>query len=204
VTGIAEVTTPIAPEVPQKKRGVAYYIGLGLSGALLLIVIALALVLIVVPKMAGATPLTVLTQSMEPLYPPGTLIFVRPVKADDIRIGDVVTYQIQSGEPAVISHRVIAINSGSSGARTFVVQGDNNATPDPSAVIPAQIKGRLWYSVPLAGWVNSVVNGANRSWIVDVVAGLFLAYAGYMVASGIYSATKKRRKKKQKSESFTV
>jgi signal peptidase len=199
VTGLTEQAAPTVPEASPKKRGVGHYIGLGLSGALLLIVIALALVLIVVPKMAGATPLTVLTQSMEPGYPPGTLIFVRPVKADDIRIGDVITYQIQSGEPAVISHRVIAINSGADGSETFVLRGDNNTTADPAAVIPAQVKGRLWYAVPFVGWANSVVNGANRSWIVDAIAGLFLAYAGYMIASGIYAATKKRAKKQQRS-----
>jgi signal peptidase len=181
--------------VAAKSRGVGYYIGLGLSAALLLAVIALALILIVVPKMAGATPLTVLTQSMEPLYPPGSLLYVRPVKTDDIKVGDVITYQIESGKSDVISHRVIGINAAANGKRTFVLKGDNNASADPAAVIPAQIKGRLWYSVPLLGWVNSAVNGSNRSWIVDLIAGLFLAYAGYMVASGLYSATRKKRQR---------
>jgi signal peptidase len=186
----------MSDQATPKDKGLGHYIGLGIGGALLLVVIALALILIVVPKIAGATPLTVLTASMVPRYPPGTLIFVLPVKTDDIRIGDVVTYQIQSGNPAVISHRVIAINNQANGKRTFILRGDNNSSPDPAAVIPAQVRGRLWYSVPLMGWVNSAVNGSKRTWIVDVLAGLLFAYAAYMVISGIYSAARKRHPKR--------
>ena len=183
------------PVQAPKERGLLYYIGLGASAALLIAVVMLALVLIVVPKVAGATPLTVLTASMEPLYPPGTLIYVLPVKPAQIRLGDVITYQIESGNPAVISHRVIAINSPADGKRTFILKGDNNSNPDQAAVLPVQIRGRLWYSVPLLGWVNSALNGSNRSWIVDLAAAALFAYAGYMIISGTVSAARKRKKK---------
>jgi signal peptidase I len=185
----------VPPAAAPKEHGLLYYIGLGASAALLIAVVVLALVLIVVPKVAGATPLTVLTGSMEPLYPPGTLIYVLPVKAADVRLGDVITYQIKSGDPAVISHRVIAINSPADGKRSFILKGDNNSLPDQAAVLPVQIRGRLWYSVPLLGWVNSALNGSNRSWIVDIVAAALFAYAGYMIVSGIVSAARKRKKK---------
>lgn len=194
-TSIETAPVEIAPTKPAREHGLLYYIGLGASAALLLAVVALALILIVVPKIAGATPLTVLTASMEPLYPPGSLIYVLPVKSADIKLGDVVTYQIESGNPAVISHRVIAINSPPNGKRTFILKGDNNSSPDQAPVIPAQVSGRLWYSVPLLGWVNSAVNGSNRSWIVDAIAAALFAYAAYAIISGIVSASRKREKK---------
>jgi signal peptidase I len=181
------------PVVERRERGLLYYVGLGASAALLLAVVALALILIVVPKVAGATPLTVLTSSMEPLYPPGTLIYVLPVTPAEIRLGDVITYQIKSGDPAVISHRVIAINSPADGKRTFILKGDNNSDPDQAAVLPVQIRGRLWYSVPLLGWVNPALGGSKRSWIVDAVAVALFAYAAYMIISGIVSASRKRK-----------
>jgi signal peptidase len=184
----------LEPTDAPRERGLLHYIGLGASGALLVAVIALALILIVIPKVAGATPLTVLTASMEPLYPPGTLIYVLPVKPADIRLGDVITYQIDSGKPAVISHRVIAINSPPDGKRTFILKGDNNSQADPTAVLPVQIRGRLWYSVPLFGWVNSALNGTKRSWIVDALAAALFAYAGYMIISGFVAALRKRKK----------
>src|SRR5664279_4598044 len=185
----------IAAAEVRKERGLLYYIGLGASAALLVAVVVLALILIVVPKVAGATPLTVLTQSMEPLYPPGTLIYVLPVKTSEIRLGDVITYQIESGKPAVISHRVIAINSPANGRRSFILKGDNNSDPDQAAVLPVQVRGRLWYSVPLLGWVNSAVGGSKRSWIVDALAAALFAYAAYMIISGIVAARAKRKQK---------
>jgi len=191
-------TTPdaeIAAAEVHKERGLLYYIGLGASAALLVAVVVLALILIVVPKVAGATPLTVLTQSMEPLYPPGTLIYVLPVKTSEIRLGDVITYQIESGKPAVISHRVIAINSPAHGERSFILKGDNNSDPDQAAVLPVQVRGRLWYSVPLLGWVNSAVGGSKRSWIVDAIAAALFAYSAYMIISGIVAASRKRKQK---------
>ena len=192
-TGIAAQQATSKPEAKPDK-GLVHYIGVALSGALLLLVVALAVMLIVVPKVAGAIPLTVLTSSMEPGLPPGTLIVVRPVSPDDLRIGDVVTYQIQSGRPGVITHRITAIASSSDGSRSFTFQGDNNGAPDSEQIIEAQIQGRLWYSVPFVGFVNSGVNGPNKTWIIPVAAGLLLTYAGYMVASGTVAAARNRRK----------
>ena len=56
---------------------------------------------VVVPRLAGATPSTVLTGSMAPAHPAGSLVVVRPVDIDEVRTGDVITYQLCSGELAV-------------------------------------------------------------------------------------------------------
>lgn len=160
---------------------------------MLLVVIALAVVVIVVPKVAGATPLTVLTSSMAPGLPPGTLIVVRPVDADELGVGDIVTYQLRAGEPEVVTHRVVGMQLSTTGERSFVLQGDNNSVPDPSAVLPEQVRGRVWYSVPFVGLVSSAVNGENRAWILPAVAMLLLSYAGYAIASGVTAAVKGRR-----------
>ncbi|WP_260236068.1 signal peptidase I [Curtobacterium sp. ZW137] len=165
---------------------------LGASTGLLLLVAGLAVVLIVIPKASGSTPLTVLTQSMEPTLPPGTLIVVRPTPIADIHVGDVVTYQIVSGQPAVISHRVVSIASSSDGSRTFVLKGDNNAAPDAQPVTAAQVRGVVWYSVPEVGYVNQLVNG-SRSWLIPAVAGVLLAYSAVTVTVGVVSSVRRRR-----------
>ncbi|QYI96984.1 signal peptidase I [Curtobacterium flaccumfaciens pv. flaccumfaciens] len=173
-------------------RAVVHAVVLGLSTGLLLLVAALAVVLIVVPKATGSMPLTVLTQSMEPTLPPGTLLVVRPTPIDDIRVGDVVTYQIVSGQPAVVSHRVVSVSSSSDGERTFVLKGDNNAEADPAPVTAVQIRGVVWYSVPEIGIVNQVVNG-SRSWLIPAVAGVLLTYGAVMMTTGFVSAARRRR-----------
>ncbi|WP_423918033.1 signal peptidase I [Frigoribacterium sp. 2-23] len=177
-----------------RERGLLHSLGLGLSVGLLLLVAGLAAVLIVVPKVAGATPLTVLTSSMEPRLPPGTLIVVKPTPVDRIEVGDVVTYQIESGKPDVISHRVTQILSTSDGGRSFITKGDNNSEPDAKPVLPEQVRGTLWYSMPFVGFVNQIVNGDARSWIVPLIAVLLLGYAGYMIATGLVQARRSRQR----------
>jgi signal peptidase len=183
---------PESPKPPAKERSLAYYLGVMLSVVLLLFVGFFAVILIIIPKVGDAIPLTVLTQSMRPGLPPGTLLIVKPVDPDAVQIGDVITYQIRSGDPAVITHRVIGVTESGTGVRQFILQGDNNDLPD-DPVIDEQIQGRLWYSVPYVGFVNTAVNGENRSWIVAVIAGLFFAYAGYMIIGGIAQAVRKKK-----------
>ncbi|WP_260217131.1 signal peptidase I [Curtobacterium sp. PhB115] len=173
-------------------RAVLHAVVLGLSTGLLLVVAGLAVVLIVIPKATDSTPLTVLTQSMEPTLPPGTLLVIRPTAVDDIRVGDVVTYQIVSGQPAVISHRVVSVSSSSNGERTFVLKGDNNAEADPRPVTAAQVRGVVWYSIPEVGVVNQLVNG-SRSWLVPTIAGVLLAYGAVMITIGTVNAARRRR-----------
>lgn len=186
-----ETAEPSDP--PARAKGVLHYVGLGLSAALLLAVVLLALVVIVLPRVAGAVPLTVLTSSMEPSLPPGTLIVVRDVDTDELGVGDVITYQIRSGDPTVITHRIIGISQASTGERTFELKGDNNSDPDPDPVLPGQVQGEVWYSVPLVGFANNAMSGDARGWVVPVAAVLLLGYAGYMIASGTASAVRDRR-----------
>ena len=169
------------PKPPSLLRAQA----VAISGALLLLVLVLFALLVIVPKVTGATPLTVLTNSMEARLPPGTLIVVRPVNTDDLMIGDVATYQMHSGQPGVITHRIIAISSSTNGTRSFQFQGDSNSLPDPDLVPSAQIQGRLWYSVPLMGYASNFFSGETRALIIAAVAASLLGYSAVMLVRGI-------------------
>lgn len=175
-----------------KPKSLWYYLRVSLSASLLILMLALGAAVIVVPAVTHSIPMTVLTSSMEPGLPPGTLLIVSPVEPADVSVGDVITYQIRSGEPEVITHRVIEIVNTTGGGREFILQGDNNASAD-DPIREVQIQGKLWYSVPYLGWVNSTVNGENRSWIIPVAAGVLFFYAGWMVISGIVGSRRKAR-----------
>ena len=180
-------------EAAPAEKSLRHYIGLALSGSLLVIVLALGVLVIVVPAISGGTALTVLTQSMEPKLPPGTLIIIRPTPIGDIKIGDVLTYQIKSGQPEVVSHRVISRSDDTTGRATFITKGDNNDLPDAKPVQKVQIKGTLWYSIPWLGYVNNLVGGQGRSLLIPLVAVALLIYAGYMLASSAAGSLKKKR-----------
>lgn len=178
-------------KLPQ--RGVFYYLGLGLSAGLLGLLLLIGALVVLIPAISGATPMTILTQSMEPTYPAGTLIIVKPIEADSIAIGDPLTYQIESGKPDVVTHRVVSIET-IDGERRFITKGDNNAVADPKPVLPVQVRGTVWYAVPYVGYANTLINGENRAWIVPVAALALFAYAGWMLASGILQAARRRRR----------
>ena len=177
---------------PNKEKGLLAYIGLGLSYGLFAFVLLIGVAAVIVPLVAGATPLTVLTPSMSPAYPPGTLVIIKPTDVEDIRIGDPITFQIKSGRPEVVTHRVIGIGHNAVGDLSFVTKGDNNDGIDAEPVKPVQIQGTVWYSIPYLGYLNTLMNGNNRAIIVPVLAVGLLLYAGYAFMSSIVG--KKRKK----------
>ncbi|WFR72163.1 signal peptidase I [Prescottella defluvii] len=103
-----------------------------MSWLLLVAMVGILALTIVIPRLAGATPYTVLTSSMEPTYPPGTLIVVKPQDSQSLQVGDAITYQWESGKPEVVTHRIVAVQRTSDGELRFTTQGDDNSSPDES------------------------------------------------------------------------
>lgn len=155
------------------------------SWGLLLLMIAALAVMVIIPRLTGSQAYTVLTGSMEPNYPPGTLIVVKPTPAEDLNVGDVITFQPVSGDPSVVTHRIDGIYFNGAGERQIFTRGDANDVVDSWALVPDQIRGRLLYSVPELGRVNSVINGQSRSILLTVVVIGLGTYAVVMVASGL-------------------
>lgn len=184
----------------RKDRGLWYYLGWGLSAGLLALVVLIGVMAIIVPSVTGSIPMTILTSSMKPTYPPGTLVIVKPIATADIRIGTPITYQLESGKDIFITHRVIAISHNSEGRTTFTTKGDANGGADEKPVLPVQVRGEVWYSIPYLGWVNTFIGGESRGWLVPALAGALFLYAGYAVASSIASAAAKRKRAKRNED----
>ena len=134
------------------------------SAAFIGIVGLIVLAVIIAPRIMGAVPLTVLTGSMMPTYRPGDIVVVQPTPPEQLRIGDVITFQPVSGNPALTTHRIVNIFSFGGQVETITTRGDANNVDDPP-IIPAQINGRVVYSVPLVGHLttgrNSVLVGTT-------------------------------------------
>lgn len=110
-------------------------------------IVALAAGLTAVPVIAGGHTLTVLSGSMVPRLPVGSVVVDRPVDPDSLRIGDIVTYALGKD---LITHRVVAIEHAATGP-VFITKGDANRTADVEPVAASQVRGRLWYDVPYIG-----------------------------------------------------
>ncbi|ALV44580.1 hypothetical protein MB46_02645 [Arthrobacter alpinus] len=175
-----------------RPRGFLHSLGTWSAYVALLLAAISALIVIVIPMATGSHTYTVLTSSMAPKYAPGTLMVVKPAAADSLRVGDVITYQIESGKPAVISHRITAVEATQTGEQVFITKGDNNSLEDAEAVHEVQIKGKLFYAVPYVGFAAHAV-GEQRGKILPVVAVGFIALGALSMAKG---AIEKNRSKK--------
>ncbi|QBR92165.1 signal peptidase I [Nocardioides euryhalodurans] len=163
-----------------------------LSWALLIGVVTAGAALILVPKATGARPLTVLSGSMEPTYDIGSVVVVRPVDTDELAIGDVITFQPVSDDPRLTTHRIDGFAFGAEG-KQFVTKGDNNDTVDLEPVSADQVRGEVWYSVPLVGYVSVWLAGGWVRTAINLFAVALLLYGGVLLAGGL---VERRRREK--------
>jgi signal peptidase len=169
----------------SRLRTTAGWIGQVAAWTVILAAVAILALAVLVPRLGGATPYTVLTGSMRPAYPPGTLVVVRPVRSEELAVGDVITYQLRSGEPTVVTHRVVATGQRGDGTTVVQTQGDANDVPDDPWVMPVQVKGRLWYAVPYLGRLNALLTGEQHQVLVLGAAAGLGGYALVMFAAAM-------------------
>lgn len=192
-------SAPNAPDdKPHRNHGIWAWLWYGISAGMLAVILGIGVVAIAVPRFTGAVPLTVLTASMEPSLPPGTMLVVKPLAQDQmgqIRIGDVISYEPNPQDPTLITHRVTGITSIADGSLVFTTKGDANSQAD-APVHDYQVRAKLWYSLPYLGWVSDSINGRdNRAWIIPTAAGLLFAFTAYMLVSTSIDANKNRNLK---------
>ena len=183
---------------PPRKSSLVRKLGSGVAFLMLLIAAFFALVMVVVPMATGSQTYTVLTSSMAPKYAPGAFLAVKPTAFSDLRVGDVITYQIESGKPDVITHRITAIGANQQGARILTTKGDNNSLPDALPVQEVQIKGKLLYAVPYLGYVAHTV-GQDRDLLLPVIAMALIAFGGFSMVKGAQEK-KRARSEARRSE----
>lgn len=194
MTTFSTTATEIASHAAPRHGMPAWVRLAGRGTALVLLVLAAlaAVVLVLVPLATHSQSYTVLTNSMAPKYGPGTFLVVKPAPFDELKVGDIITYQIESGKPAVISHRVIAIGATASGERVLTTKGDNNSVADALPVHTVQVKGRLLYAVPYVGFAANTLGHSNRAMLMPVIAVALIGYGGLNLVQGALSSRRRR------------
>lgn len=137
---------------------------------------------VVVPRLGGGTPYAVLTGSMSPSMPPGTLVIIRDVDPAALRTGDVITFMPRENDTSVITHRVVGVGFDATGEPTFRTKGDANDAPDVQLVHGYQVVGKRWYSVPYLGYVVVAVTAQQRALAIFLAAGALILYMLVMFA----------------------
>jgi signal peptidase I, archaeal type len=117
-----------------------------ISGAIYLLIIT-AIVIALLPMVAGYRPVVVLSGSMEPAYPIGSVIYYKASGYEDINVGDAITFRIGGG--ALATHRVIEKDDT---LQEFKTKGDNNPTEDVNPIAYTEVVGKTAkIAIPYAG-----------------------------------------------------
>ena len=106
------------------------------------------------PRTGLYRTVTALSGSMEPTFYPGDVLILTRERTSQIRLGQIITYQIPVFNHPVESHRVVTVSRSSDGHTVIQTKGDANQVADGWK---AQLDGNyVWQTrvvVPKVGWV---------------------------------------------------
>ncbi|WP_169337842.1 signal peptidase I [Propionicicella superfundia] len=139
--------------------------------------------------LVGVRPLVVISGSMEPAIPTGSVVFTRTVPAAELAVGDVVTVE-RPRVGGLVTHRIVAMEPGDSGSYELTLQGDANRTPDSSTYTVSEA-GRYMWHVPYLGNVALVLQ--SRGGILTVVAAGLLLIAVFLLDPASFHHRRARR-----------
>lgn len=148
---------------------------------LILLLLALALLVQAFPGLVGAEhALIVQSGSMEPSIKTGAIVFVSEVPAEQVQVGDVITYA-DDGEN-LVTHRVVERHDATNtDSVRFITQGDANEAPDGEPVYRDEIVGQVTMHLPLIGYI--VAFGQTQlGWVVFILVPMLL-----LIASELWS-----------------
>ena len=122
-------------------------------------------------RLLGYEVLVVQSGSMEPNYHVGSLVYVKPVDAAELEVGDVITFELGGGVRG--THRIIEVLDDN-GSLSFRPKGDNNDYADANPIRPEAIVGRVEFSIPYLGFWAAYIQQPSGKYVAFSAAALIL------------------------------
>jgi signal peptidase I len=119
-------------------------------GIVLVVLLMSMVVLALLAPHYGWRADVVLSGSMEPALPVGSVEVTKPVNPEDIKVGDIITFRSPTNGK-LMSHRVAAVQQDES--YQFRTKGDSNEGVDPYLIPAENVVGRVCLEVPHLGRV---------------------------------------------------
>ena len=141
----------------------------------LAVILALALVLLLVaPRVFGVHVFTVLSGSMEPAYPVGSMIYVKAVDPFQLKEGDVISFLLD--ENTIATHRITGIvpDEEDESVIRFRTKGDANDAEDGSLVHCRNVVGTPIFTIPKLGYFADYIQHPPGMYIAVSAAAIVL------------------------------
>ena len=154
---------------PIKKGGMFIPALCNVIGTLLLIAVIATSIPLAVPSLLGYEAYNVVSGSMEPTIPEGSVIYVEHTEPSAIVVGDIIAFY---KDGTVVTHRVTD-NRVVTGV--FITKGDANEKEDISPVQYSELIGRVKHHFPILG--NYLMIYSNQ---ITKIYLIVLAFCGVM------------------------
>ena len=118
----------------------------GALGTALLIALVVFCIPLTVPRIFGYHIYSVVSGSMEPAIPVGSLVYIQEGAPEDMQEDDVIAFYGARDSNAIITHRVVE-NRVVMGE--FITKGDANQTEDMNPVPYSNFIGKVVLSIPV-------------------------------------------------------
>ena len=143
-----------------------------ITGSVLLALLILICIPFTVPKAFGLSIYEVITDSMTPDYPVGSVIYVETEQPENIKVDDVITFSIGTDTSQVMTHRVVEIDYEN---QTFTTKGNANKDVDVSPVAFQRLLGKPVYCIGHMGALVQLFESTEGRVLLGVL--LLLVFA---------------------------
>ena len=120
----------------------------------LLIVAILLIISLFGIRLFSISPYVVVSGSMDPVYPVGSIVYVKDIPNDELKVGDDITFYLDQN--SVATHRINKIYKDEKKVQTYGINNvdtNGNQINDARAVDFDKIVGKVQYSIPKLGFV---------------------------------------------------
>lgn len=154
-------------------------------GTAMLIILVVICIPLTVPRMMGYEIYSVISGSMEPALPVGSLVYIGKEDPKNIEQDEVIAFYGAKDSNAIITHRVVE-NRVVMGE--LITKGDANKTNDMNPIPYGNFIGKVEFSFPLLGYVAQMITSVEGK----IIAGAVILVA--LVLQILASVIEKRRK----------
>ena len=127
---------------------------LGVIGNVLMVLVVVACLSLVIPRFFGYDAYVVVSGSMEPNIPVGSLVYSHKEDPASLQTGDVIVFIDPARGTTPITHRIVENNTA---ARTVITKGDANEHQDVDPASYENILGKVKFHVPRVGFIAAML-----------------------------------------------
>lgn len=143
-------------------------------GIVMMVAVIIATIPLTVPKIFGYHIYNVLTGSMEPKYPIGSIVYVKEIEPNQLVTGDVITFFLANQSDMVMTHRVV---ENKVDEERIITKGDANEENDAGSVSYENVIGKVTFCVPMLGSFSELLQSTKgKIYIISIFALSFLLW----------------------------